>query len=250
MRVRFEIGSDILLSRMTAVPTTPSASQGTARVPPLENGDRLTRAEFERRYGAMPWVKKAELIEGLVYMPSPVRIKRHGKPHVILSTWLGYYLSKTPGLDDFGDNSTARLDEDNEPQPDLVLLLPKGLGGLAHVDADDYISGPPAWVAEIAASSVSIDLHGKLNAYRRNGVREYLVWRTEDQAVDWFALREGRYDPLPADAAGVIRSEQFPGLWLDVAALLRGDLPGLFKVVDDGVASGEHAGFLGRLKKG
>jgi Uma2 family endonuclease len=199
----------------------------------------------------MPNVKKAELIEGIVYMPSPVRISRHGAPHARLCTWLGYYVSKTPGLENFfADNATARVDEDNEPQPDLMLLLPKQLGGLAAIDDDDYVNGPPAWVAEIAASTVSIDLHAKLNAYRRNGVREYLVWRTEDQAVDWFALREGRYDPLPADAAGVIRSEQFPGLWLDVAALLRGDLPGLFKVVDDGVASGEHGGFLGRLKKG
>jgi hypothetical protein len=217
-------------------------------VPPLENGDRLTRAEFERRYKAMPNVKKAELIEGIVYMPSPVRLKRHGKPHVILISWLGYYLSRTPSLDDYGDNATARLDEDNEPQPDLALLLPKHLGGDAHVDEDDYITGAPTWVGEIAASSVSIDLHDKLNAYRRNGVREYLVWRTEDQAVDWFVLREGRYDPLPADEWGILKSEQFPGLWLDVGALLKGDLAGLFRVVDEGVGTAEHGEFLKKLR--
>src|SRR5688572_22865344 len=108
--------------------TAPSADDPGLPVPPLENGDRLTRAEFERRYRAMPDVKKAELVEGMVYMPSPVRLRKHGKPHVVVSGWLSYYLSKTPGLDLFGDNSTVRLDEDNEPQPDLLLLLPPHAG--------------------------------------------------------------------------------------------------------------------------
>jgi Uma2 family endonuclease len=214
----------------------------------LENGDRLTRAEFERRYNAMPENVRAELIEGVVYMSSPVRVKRHGKPHIQLSAWLGYYLSKTPGLDDYGDNTTTRLDDENEPQPDLCLLLPKALGGLAYVDEDDYIVGPPTLACEIAASTVSIDLHAKLNAYRRNGVREYLVWRTDDAAVDWFILREGQYVQLPRDERGVVKSEHFPGLWLDVPALLKGDLAGLFRVVDEGVGTGEHAEFVGRLR--
>src|SRR6266566_4137222 len=138
---------------MTAVPTTPPLTQADrGQFPPLEIGYRLTRVEFERRYAAMPWVKKAELIEGLVYTPSPVRVKRHSKPHVILSSWLGYYPSKTPGLEDYGDNGTVRLDEDNEPQPDLFLLLPKRLGGVASIDEDDYVAGAPTWVAEIAAT--------------------------------------------------------------------------------------------------
>src|ERR1051326_9390149 len=175
----------------------------TPRVPPLENGDRLTRHEFERRYAAMPQMNKAELIEGIVYMPSPVRLKKHGKPHVILSTWLGYYISKTPGLGDFGDTSTVRLDEENEPQPDLMLLLPPKLGGGAKVDEDDYVAGPPDLICEVAASSVSIDLHAKLAAYRRNRVREYLVWRTDDQAVDWFALRQDRYELLARSPHGL-----------------------------------------------
>jgi Uma2 family endonuclease len=230
---------------MTAAATTTSSTRGA--VPPLENGDRLTRVEFERRYRAMPESVRAELIEGVVYMSSPVRTKRHGKPHLILGGWLTYYLSKTPGLDDYGDNSTARLDDDNEPQPDLALLLPERLGGLARIDEDDYIVGPPTWVAEVAGSSVSIDLHSKLNAYRRNGVREYLVWRTLDAAVDWFALRDGQFVALPRDERGVIKSEQFPGFWLDTGALVKGDLGGLFRVVDEGTATGEHAEFVRRL---
>src|SRR3954467_13430154 len=140
-------------------------------VPPLETGDRLTRAEFERRYAAMPQVKKAELIEGIVYMPSPVRLNRHARPHAVLVSWLGYYIAKTPCLDLFGDNGTVRLDEDNEPQPDLLLFLPPHVGGQARLGDDDYVEGAPELVCEVAASRVSIDLHLKLNVYRRNGVR-------------------------------------------------------------------------------
>ena len=160
--------------------TTPVAVVAPVSVPKLRNGDRLTRVEFERRYEAMPEVKKAQLIEGIVYMPSPVRHTQHGKPRAIVMGWLGYYVSKTPRIE-IGDNGTSRLDEDNEPQPDAMLLLPKHMGGTAWIDDDGYVSGAPDFVCEVAASSVSIDMHAKLNAYRRNGVREYLVIRTEDQ---------------------------------------------------------------------
>jgi hypothetical protein len=219
-------------------------------VPPLENGDRLTRMEFERRYAAMPSVTKAELIEGIVYMPSPVRVKRHGRPHVILSTWIGYYIARTAGLEEFGDNSTVRLDLDNEPQPDLFLNLPRHAGGQATIDEDDYLAGAPTLACEIAASSVSIDLHAKLNVYRRNQVREYLVWRTDDREADWFAWREGKYEKLLESAQGIIQSEQFPGLWLNRPALIAGDLPGLFKTIEEGAATAEHARFVERLRGG
>jgi Uma2 family endonuclease len=208
----------------------------------------LTRAEFERRYRAMPGVKKAELIEGIVYMPSPVRMF-HAVPHARLCTWLGYYVAKTSGLEDrLADNATARIDEDNEPQPDLMLLLPKPAGGMAEADQDGYVTGPPTLACEIAASTVSIDLHAKLEVYRRTGVREYLVWRTEDATIDWFILREGQYVQFPHDDRGVLKSEQFPGLWLDVPALLKGDLAALFRVVDEGVGTAEHAEFVKRLR--
>src|SRR2546426_7091508 len=85
-------------------------------VPPLETGDHLTRAEFERRYEAMPHLKKAELIEGVVLMPSPARLRRHARPHAHLIAWLVQYETGTPGIV-VGDNGTARLDLDNEPQP-------------------------------------------------------------------------------------------------------------------------------------
>ncbi len=230
----------------TAAAITARSSPGE-RVPPLINGDQLTRAEFERRYRATPNVNKAELIEGIVYMPSPVRANRHGNPHSLLNIWLGLYLIKTPGLLIY-DNATTRLDGDNEPQPDVMLMIPQHAGGSARIDEDDYVSGAPELVGEIAASSVSIDLHAKLNAYRRNGVREYLVWRTEDQAIDWFILRPTGYVQLPADHAGMVRSETFPGLALEPAALLAGDLPRLFALLDRTATGDEHAAFVRRLK--
>src|SRR5947209_2476661 len=156
----------------------------TEIIPPLEPGDRLTREEFERRYEAMPHLKKAELIEGVVFMPSPVRYKRHSLPHFQLITWLGFYQAATPGVGG-GDNGTTRLDLDNEPQPDAFLLIDPACGGQARISEDDYVELAPELVGEIAASSVAFDLHTKLTVYRRSGVREYLVWRVLDQQFDW-----------------------------------------------------------------
>lgn len=139
----------------SSIPAGQMPPPEAAPVPPLENGDRLTRAEFERRYRAMPHIKKAELIEGVVHMPSPVRTDQHAEPHLDLIAFLGIYRHFTPGVRG-GDNSTVRLDLDNEPQPDGTLF--KAQGGTARIDADGYIRGAPELAAEIAASSVSFDL--------------------------------------------------------------------------------------------
>jgi Uma2 family endonuclease len=230
------------VSSTTAKP--PVARQSS--VPPLENGDRLTRDEFERRYEAMPHLKKAELIEGVVYVPSPVRYRHHGAPHAHLITWLGQYAAGTPGVE-VSDNSTVRLDLDNEPQPDALLLIDPACGGQTRFSSDDYIEGSPELVAEVATSSVSYDLHAKLHAYRRNGVREYIVWRVLEQAIDWFVLRAGQYERLPVDASGLLRSAVFPGLWLDPGALVRSNLATVLAVVQQGLGSPEHATFVARL---
>ena len=198
-------------------------------IPPLENGDRLTRSEFERRYDAMPDLKKAELIDGVVHMPPPVSWDGHATPHFDLITWLGLYRIATPGLKG-GDNGSIRLDLDNMPQPDAFLLILPRVGGHARISDDDYVEGGPELVAEVASSPVSYDLHGKLDVYRRHQVREYVVWKTRDRSVAWFALREGRYEPLLPGLDGIIRSEVFPGLWLDPAALIRGDMPTVARV--------------------
>lgn len=219
----------------------------TGRIPPLQAGDRLTRAEFERRYEAMTHVHKAELIEGVVYMPSPVSNEGHASPHFDLITVLGVYRSQTPGVQG-GDNGTLLLDLDNEPQPDSFLRILPEYGGQSG-DRGDYVEGAPELIAEVAASSASYDLHDKLRAYRRNEVREYVVWRVWDKALDWFVLRQGSYERLTPTAAGVYRSEVFPGLWLDAAALMAGRLDQAIHVAQQGLASPEHAGFVARLQQ-
>ncbi|MEI7684068.1 MAG: Uma2 family endonuclease [Planctomycetota bacterium] len=191
-------------------------------LPPLQNGDRLSRAEFERRYEGMPGVKKAELIDGVVYMPSPVKHAQHGRPHLIVSTWLGVYMSLVPTVDG-GDNSTLRLDLDNEPQPDGFLRLLPENGGQTMIDADGYLVGGPELIVEVAATSASYDLNQKLHVYRRHNVKEYIVWRVLDRTVDWFVLRDDLYERLPM-TEGVYRSPLFPGLWLDPEALVGDDI--------------------------
>lgn len=218
------------------------------QVPPLHPGDRLTRAEFERRYDATPGLKKAELIEGVVYMPPPVSQEGHSSRHFDLITWLGNYRAGTPGVDG-GDNGSLRLDLDNMPQPDAFLRITEQCGGQSRIDADDYVEGAPEFVAEVAATSASYDLHAKLNVYRRHGVREYLVWRVFDRAIDYFVLRDGRFDRLPPTAKGLYQSEVFPGLWLDPAALIAGDLLKATVVLQKGLASRKHVAFVARLKK-
>jgi Uma2 family endonuclease len=215
-------------------------------IPPLESGDRVTRAEFMRRYEAMPDVK-AELIEGVVYVSSPVRYKRHGRPHSRLNCWLVIYEAGTPGVA-VSDNSTILLDLDNSPQPDCLLFVEPEFGGRVKINVDDYIEGAPDLVVEIAASSASYDLHDKLNAYRRNEVREYVVYRVLEGQVDWFVLQEGRYVALSPSADGLLRSTIFPGLWLDAAALVRGDLAAVLAAVQRGLSSPEHVEFAARLR--
>jgi Uma2 family endonuclease len=217
------------------------------RIPPLESGDRLSRHEFERRYQAMPHLKKAELIEGIVYVAAALRFRSHAEPHGNLIGWLWTYKIATPAVE-LGDNPTIRLDFDNEPQPDVVLLIEEKAGGQARLSDDDYVEGAPEFVAEIAASSASIDLHDKKRVYRRNGVQEYLVWRVLEQKLDWFSLQEGEYVSLVADENGIIKSLTFPGLWLSVADLLAGNMQSVLAVLQKGLQSDEHGEFLQRLR--
>ncbi|AFY58978.1 hypothetical protein Riv7116_6655 [Rivularia sp. PCC 7116] len=225
-----------------------TATSTIANVPPLENGDRLTRYEFERRYQAMIQIKKAELIEGVVYVASPVRATKHGRPHAKIMTWLGTYSAASPGVD-IQDNATVRLDSDNEPQPDALLRIEPEVGGNSRISEDDYIEGSPELIAEIAASSASYDLNDKLNAYRRNGVKEYIIWQMYENRLDWFILNEGRYIPLEADKSGIIRSEVFPGLWLAVDALREGNLAKVLTVLQQGLQTDEHHNFAQSLQQ-
>jgi len=181
-------------------------------------------------------------------MPSPVRWDQHGALHADLIGWLSVYRALTPGVR-VGANSSIRLDLENEPQPDAAMIIEPAWGGNVQLSADGYVLGAPELVAEVAASTVSIDLNAKLRVYRRNSVREYLVWRVQDEAIDWFTLREGNYERLPLNSSGVYQSEVFPGLWLDHAALVRTDLATVVQVLQQGIASPEHAAFVARLKQ-
>ncbi len=216
-------------------------------IPPLRDGDRMTWDEFERRWDTTPEVKKAELLEGVVYMPPPVS-DEHGIPHFDLNAWLGLYRLATPGVVG-ADNTTVRLDAANAPQPDTYLRILESHGGQARVGARGYIESAPELCAEVAVSSVRIDLNVKLPIYRRHGVREYIIWRVPDREVDWFVLRGDQYERLPQDENGVYRSEVLPGLWLDAAALVRGDLGAVSRVAQQGLASPEHAAFVRRLEE-
>lgn len=216
------------------------------QLPPLQSGDRLTRPEFERRYAAMPHIKKAELIEGIVYMSSPLRFEPHAEPHGDLMIWLGNYKVATPGVR-MGDNPTVRLDLDNEPQPDALLMIDAACGGRAFIGADGYVEGSPELVAEVAASSAAIDLGDKKRAYRRNGVKEYIVWQVFDETINWYHLTSEDYVSLEVNERGVICSLVFPGLWLDVSAMLVGDMPNVLAVLQQGLASEAHQDFVQQL---
>ncbi len=222
-------------------------SVATPHYPPLQSGDRLSCAEFERRYAAATDVKKAELIEGIVYVASPFRHRQHGKPHSRVITWLGIYQALTPGVD-LSDAPTVRLDLDNEPQPDAVLFIEAAAGGQTRISADDYIEGSPELIVEIAASSAAIDRGTKKQVYRRNGVREYVIWQVYDNQLEWFGLTDGEYQLLSPDGDGILRSQVFPGLWLAVDALLSHQMAQVLEVLQVGLASPEHAAFVAQLR--
>jgi Uma2 family endonuclease len=216
-------------------------------VPPLRSGDRLTRDEFERRYEAAPHIKKAELIDGVVRMSAAVRWGRHGRPQARLIAWLVGYEAETEGVA-AGDNATTRLDLNNQPQPDAVLLIEPASGGQSIISADDYVERAPELVAEISGGPGEFDLQSKLQLYLRAGVLEFIVWRVAQKQIDWFVRSGDQFQSLTADEHGCLRSEAFPGLWLDVDAFVRGDLKKLFKVLQQGLATAEHGAFVERLK--
>ncbi|WP_165230594.1 Uma2 family endonuclease [Aquisphaera insulae] len=216
-------------------------------IPRLEHGDTLPLGEFRRRCAAMPDPKKAELVEGEVYLPSSSP-PEHGDAHALLGTWLKTYRSRTAHLET-RDRASVLLDLDNLLRPDSLLMIRPGQGGSARFGENDLIQGAPELIAEVALSRVSLDAWKKPRVYRRSGVREFILWRIEDVALDWFVLRDGRFDPLPPGKDGILRSEVFPGLWLDRDALLREDLPRVEAILGQGIASAEHTAFVDRLNR-
>lgn len=216
-------------------------------IPPLENGDHLSLEEFERRYENMPDLKKAELINGVVFMPPPISGPSHSFQHADLMFWLGAYRGKTPGIRPAA-NASLILPDNSEVQPDAMVLIEPEFGGAIQFGKKGQVVGRPELAVEVSYSSVSYDLHAKLEAYRTAGIKEYLVLRTADSAVDWFILRDRRYQPLPCGPDGTFRSVVLPGLWLEPAALFSGNNERLLELVRQGAATPEHAAFVKRLE--
>ncbi len=216
-------------------PVLRAAAAKLGRIPPLMNGDRMDAAEFLRRYEAAGEGVLAELINEEVIMLMATHGEGHGLPDSIANFWLGYFAVKTPWVEHY-NNTTTRLSRTDVPQPDGLLVIKAEHGGQTHLSEDDFLEGAPELVLEVSASSASYDLHKKLRAYEQAGVREYVVVRTWDGEVDWFILREGKFVKQAEDEDGVLRSELFPGLWLDANALLELDRAGVLTMLERGLA--------------
>jgi hypothetical protein len=212
-------------------------------IEPLVAGDHLTRDEFLRRWEAMPELKFAELIGGVVFMPSPLSVE-HGEVDIYVAHWLAHYAMLTPGLKP-ASNVTCHMLKD-APQPDLYLRLPPELGGTARVKGK-YLIGAPEFIAEICLTSASFDLYEKMDLYRIAGVKEYLTVLVNDQEVRWHRLVRKNYKIVPASREGTYRSEVFPGLWLDAPALLEGNMLKVIETLERGLQTPEHAAFVKHL---
>lgn len=230
---------------MATAPEAVRPRRAKRDVPPLENGDHLDQRTFHERYEAMPEQVRAELIGGVVFMSSPQK-KPHGRSQLKLLRWLDEYEDATPGTEGIV-NTTNILGPESEPQPDGCLFILPECGGQTWLDEENYINGAPELLAEIAYATESIDLNAKKLDYERAGVREYVVAALRMNRVFWFVRRRTKFKELPADADGILRSEVFPGLWLDPTALLRRDSKRVLAVLRQGLASPEHAAFVAKL---
>ena len=217
-------------------------------IPPLESGDRLTQKEFHRRYEAMPENVKAELIKGIVYMASPVRVKNHGEPHSMIMSCFGLYFLSTKGVK-LLDNTTFIINDRYEPQPDVVLRIDEKQGGKSWISDKDYLEGAPELVVASASSTASYDLHDKLEMYEQKGIQEYIVWRVLDDRIDWFTLESGEYRKLTANKQGIIESKIFPGLRLNTQAMLKDDLQKVLADLQSGLQSKKYLSFAKKLAK-
>jgi Uma2 family endonuclease len=233
-----EVGS------MSTATTGAKRARAQQAVPALEAGDHLDQPTFHARYTTMPEEVKAELIGGVVFMPSPVR-RDHGKYHVKVLSWLDQYADSTPGTEVL-DNTTHILGKNSEPQPDACLRI---LEGQSKETADGYIQGASELIAEVASSTVSYDLHSKKADYERFGVREYVVFLLDERRVIWFVRNDQALVETTSDANVVFRSSLFPGLWLDAGAFFRGEFKRVREILNQGLSSSEHAKFIASMKK-
>ncbi len=216
-------------------------------LPPLAAGQHVNQPTFHERDEGMPPETRAELVGGVVYMPSPMR-QDHGTTSRIVAGWLLHYQWKTPGLAG-EDGATVKLDARGEPQPDHQLRIRAELRGQTRVDAEGYVAGAPELIAEVARSSRYYDLNEKKADYERAGVREYLVIELDPNRIHWFIRRGKQFQRLRPRPDRIYRSKVFPGLWLDPEALYAEDLDRLIEDLEQGLATPEHAEFVAKLAR-
>ena len=237
------------MATISTKPFTPTPFNPPA-VLPLEDGDHMTAEELICRWEALPeeWRekhKRVELINGVVRM-SPIGGSYHAEPHFNFMTFLGVYSWATPGVLGFAPASII-LDPRQMPEPDASLAIDPKYGGRVKMNEKGYVIGAPELVVEVSSSSVKDDLSTKKELYRKFDVREYVVWRVNEPAIDWFKRQGDEFEPLlPID--GIYKSESFPGLWLAAAALIAGDFAQVNAVLQKGLASPEHRDFVARLQ--
>ena len=213
--------------------------------PLLKEGDRLTQQEFHKRYMQMPEVMKAELIEGVVTMPSPISVEYHTYPQGDLGWWIASYYLKTPHVRG-GPNGSIILNENNELQPDLLMHIESAAGGNASLNEEGFLIGAPELVIEVSHTSSSIDMGPKMKAYQSNGVAEYLIWKVKEKEIQWLALKDGNYSQLPIER-DLLKSEVFPGLWLNVSALFKQELEQVEATLRSGMESEAYLNFVKEL---
>jgi Uma2 family endonuclease len=229
-----------LLERDLQVPEPRADSE----LPLLANGDHMDQATFHTLYEKTPEGFRAELIGGIVFVASPT-----GRPHMrwgyFVGGWLFVYEGLTPGVEGL-NSGTVILGPEDEPEPDHSLRIPPELGGRTR-DFGEFVQGAPELLVEVASSSAAIDLHRKKQRYQDAGADEYLVLVLHTEQARWFSLQNGAYVELPTGADGIIRSQRFPGLWLDPAALFARDRQRIEEVVRLGCSTQEHAEFVQQL---
>ncbi len=211
--------------------------------PVLREGDRLTGAEFLRRWEAMPDLQHAELIDGVVFMASPVG-RLHGALLVRIGGWLSAYCDVAHACEAASD-STWLMGTGDIPQPDAALRILPEYGGQSG-DSGWMYRGAPELVVELTDSSTSRDLGAKLDLYRRAGVREYVTILLQTRQVIWRQLARGRYREMQPGEDGLYRSQAFPGLWLDPEAVWD-RRKSLRTAVELGLKSPEYAAFVRKL---
>jgi Uma2 family endonuclease len=213
----------------------------------LVTGERMDVEEFLRRWEELPDLKNAELIDGVVHVSSPVSLE-HGDLDTLILMWLAYYAHATPGCR-AGNNSTWFM-LDSAPQPDAHLRILPAYGGQSRErtrDKKSYSTGAPELAVEICVTSTDVDFGPKRKLYESAGVREYITIETFRERLIWRVLEDGVYASQLSSEDGILRSQIFPGLWLDVAAFWANDGAKMLAALNSGIAAEEHQRFVERL---